>query len=336
VAGTVSAKTIRAALGAAKAMGLDAATLAETLGVGEALTDVDARFPHMAWIRLWEDIIGRTGSPSIGIDAAERLPWGHWDVIDYLIGTSEDLGAALRRIERYFALISTGVTHTLEERGDTIHLVRRYAPDCHTRLLAPAEFAFAAILGHTRTAVGVRWCPREVHFAAPAPATDAAHRRLFGCAVRFEATTSMMVIERSVLALPMARPDPELGRILERHAEQLIAQVGAESDLVSRVRRIIVNGLPDADVSLGRTARQLGMSVRTLQRRLQDTDQTFDDVYDRTRKQLARSYLADPALSIQEVAHLLAFGDLRGFYRAFRRWEDCTPAEFRRQARAAS
>jgi AraC-like DNA-binding protein len=331
---TVNAKTVRAALGAASALGLDAGALAEAWGVTAALTDVDARFPHETWIRIWQDMVRRTGRDAIGIDAAERLPWGHWDVIDYLIATSEDLGAALRRFERYFTIISTGVTHTLEEHGDTVHVVRRYAPDCQTRLLAPAEFAFAATVAHTRIPLGVRWCPREVRFAAPAPSSDAEHRRFFGCPIRFDATTSAIVIDAATLALRMPGPDPELSRILERHAALLIGQLGAESDLVGRVRRIIVNGLPDADVSISHAARQLAMSVRTLQRRLQDSGQTFDDVYDGTRKELARRYLRDPALSIQETAHLLAFGDLRGFYRAFRRWEGCTPAEYRRRARA--
>ncbi|HEX4339450.1 MAG TPA: AraC family transcriptional regulator ligand-binding domain-containing protein [Polyangiaceae bacterium] len=142
--GTVNAKTVRATLGAAKALGLDAAALAKTRGLTEALTDVDARFPHSAWIALWQDIIGRTGSESIGIDAAERLPWGHFDVIDYVIGTADDLGTALQRMERYFGIITTGVAHLLEDHGDTVHVVRRYAPDCYTRLLAPAEFSFAS------------------------------------------------------------------------------------------------------------------------------------------------------------------------------------------------
>ena len=330
--GTVNAKTVRAVLFVARALGLDAGALAEARGLAEALTDVDARFPHAAWLGLWQDIIDRTGSASIGIDAAERLPWGHWDVIDYLIGTSEDLGTALRRFERYFAIVSTGVSHRLEEHGDEVHLVRRYAPDCVTRLLAPAEFAFAATVAHTRLALGVRWCPREVLFAAPAPSSDAAHRRMFGCAVRFDAATSALVIDAATLALRMPQPDPELSRILERHAELLVGQLGTESDLVSQVRRIIVHRLPDAEVSVADTARQLALSVRTLQRRLQDCGQTFDEVYDDTRKELARRYLGDPRLSIQETAHLLAFGDLRGFYRAFRRWEGCTPAEYRRRA----
>ena len=92
-----------------------------------------------------------------------------------------------------------------------------------------------------------------------------------------------------------------------------------------------MNALPDADVSIAGTARQLGVSVRTLQRRLREKGLTFDDLYDAIRSDLARGILDDPALSIQETAHLLAFGDLRGFYRAFKRWEGRTPAEYRRR-----
>ena len=334
VAGTVSAKTVRAALGAAGALRLDPRALADAHGVADALTDVDARFPHAAWLGLWRDIERSTRSESIGLDAAERLPWGHWEVIDYLIGTSEDLGTALRRFERYFGLVSTGVAHVVEDRGDSVHLVRRYAPGCYTRMLAPAEFAFACIVLRTRQALGAHWCPRAVRFAAPAPASDAAHRRLFGCPVSFDAAESVIVIDRSTLALRMQSPDPSLRAILERHADILLERLGTEVHPVGRARSAILQGLRDGDVSIGRTARRLGTSVRTLQRALRDSGHTFVDLVDESRHQLARRYLGDPTLSIQEIAHLLAFGDLRGFYRAFQRWEGTTPAEFRKRARS--
>ena len=77
MAGTVNAKTVRAVLGAARAMGLDARALADAWGLADALTDVDARFPHAAWLELWQDVARRTGREAIGIEAAERLPWGH-------------------------------------------------------------------------------------------------------------------------------------------------------------------------------------------------------------------------------------------------------------------
>lgn len=69
--GTINAKSLRAALAAATALGLDARALASAWEVAEAVTNADARFPHAAWIGLWQDIIRRTGSESIGIDAAE-------------------------------------------------------------------------------------------------------------------------------------------------------------------------------------------------------------------------------------------------------------------------
>ena len=331
--GTVNAKTVRATLGAAKALGLDAGALADAWNLADAVKDVDARFPHAAWLGLWQDIVRRTGRESVGIEAAERLPWGHFDVIDYLFATAENLGTALRRFERYFGLVSTGVMHRLEEHDGLIHLVRHYAPDCYTRLLAPAEFAFANIVLRARVVLALHFCPLAVNFAAPAPSSDDAERRVFGCPVRFEAEHSAIVLDPSMLGLPMKLPDPELSLILERHAAHLVGQLGTESDIVACVRRVVVKGLSDGDVSIAHTARALGMSVRTLQRRLQEEGLSCDDVYDVTRKELADRYLGDPGLSIQETAHLLAFGDLRGFYRAFRRWEGCTPAEYRRRIR---
>lgn len=334
MAGTVSAKTVRAVLGAAAALRLDPRALAEAHGVAEALTDVDARFSHASWLGLWRDMVRATGKESIGLDAAERLPWGHFEVIDYVIGTSDDFGTALRRFERYFALVSTGVEHVLEDHGDSVHLVRRYAPGCYTRMLAPAEFAFASVVLRTRVALGVHWCPRAVRFAAPAPPSDAAHRRVFGCPVGFDAAESVIVIDRSTLALRMQRPDPSLRAILERHADMLLERLGTEVHPVGRTRSVILQGLRDGDVSIARTARRLGTSVRTLQRALRDSGYTFNDLVDESRRELARRYLGDPTLSIQEIAHLLAFGDLRGFYRAFRRWEGSTPLEFRKRRAA--
>jgi AraC-like DNA-binding protein len=329
--GTVSAKTVRAALGVASAAGIDARALAEKRGVAQALTDVDARFPHAAWIELWQDLARETKDDAVGLHAAERIPFGHWDVIDYLLETSTTLEIGLRRFERYFAIISTGATHTLERHGDEVHLVRRYGDVAPLRLLAPAEFAFAATISHLRIVLGFRFSPREVRFAAPPPASDAEHRRFFGCPVSFGAKESVIVFEAAALTLPMHKPDATLGSILERHADALVQQLDApDQDFPRRVRRVIVQCLPDGEVSLDAAARRLGTSARTLQRRLKDEGVSFDALLDGTRRDLARRYLGDPALSIQETAHLLAFGDLRGFYRAFKRWEGCTPAEFRR------
>lgn len=322
---------------AAGGLGLDPIQLAESWGLGKALTDVDARFPYAAWLSLWSEIVDRTGSESAGIAAAKQLPWGHWDVIDYLIGTGETLGTALARLERYFPLISTSVTYKLERSGDELQVVRAYAPGCYTPLLAPEEFSFANTVIRLRIALGVPdWSPLAVCFVAAPPQDDAVQRELFGCPVHFEAPVSKMILKAADLELRLKEPAPELSRILEKHAELLIGQLDPGADLVSRTQWAIVTGLRDNDASVARTARTLGMSARTLQRRLQECGLTFDAVLDQTRCSLARRYLDDPKLSIQETAHLLGFSDLRGFYRAFRRWEGCTPAQLRRRNAGAS
>jgi AraC-like DNA-binding protein len=328
---TISAKTARAVLGVARAAGLDPAELAQAHGLEAAMTDVDARLPWSGWLAAWEDVVRRGGRDGLAIAAAEALPFGHWDVIDYLLATSDNLGIALRRFERYFAIISTGVEHRMERDGGTVRITRHYAPDCQTRLLAPAEFAFAATVARMRILLGFRWSPRGIAFASPPPASDAEHRRFFGCPVHFEQPTSTIVIDAADLTLPMQKRDSGLGLVLERHAEHLVSGLDTDRDFVSHVRRVIVSGLPDADISIGRAAKQLGVSVRTLQRRLRESSLSFDGLCDQMRSELARRYLDDPALSIQETAHLLGFGEIRGFYRAFKRWQGTTPAEYRRR-----
>lgn len=330
---TVSAKAIRAVLGAARLLDLNAEELARARGLGAAMTDVDTRFPYQAWLQTWQDVAERAVGDAIGIRAAERLPWGHWDVVDYLVGTSDNLGTALRRFERYFPLISTGVSHHLVSRDGELHLERRYLPNCYTRVLAPTEFSFAAIVSHFRIALKLHWVPRRVTFAAPAPSDQGPYRKFFGCEVEFDTAVSAIVIDPADLQLPLSGADPELSRIMMRHADQIVGQLGSAPGFVDQVRQVIVNALPEGDVTVALVARKLGVSVRTLQRRLAESELSFDDVFDTLRKDLARRYLGDPKISIQETAHLLAFGDLRGFYRAFKRWEDCTPAEFRKRSR---
>lgn len=335
---TVSAGTARAALEIARRNGLDAEGLALRCGLRAGLAD-EARVDHAVWIGLWHAIVEATGDDRVGLRAAEALPFGHFDVLDYLLATSDDLGTALTRFSRHFGLVSTGVSHAIERREGSTWLVRRYAPGCETRLLAPAEFAFANVMVRTRRTSGVAWRPRAVWFASVEPRWPEDRRRFFDCPVHFGAPTSAIELDDSTLALPMRGADANLLGILERHAAQLVASLagedGHDESVIARTRRAIVEGMRGGDVSLEGVARRLGTSPRTLQRRLQEDGASFDAVLDEERHTLARRYLHDESLSIDQACDLLAFAQPRGFRRAFRRWEGCTPSEYRTRATVA-
>jgi AraC-like DNA-binding protein len=117
---------------------------------------------------------------------------------------------------------------------------------------------------------------------------------------------------------------------LERHADALQARVPDADSLAGRVRKCLIARLRDGEPEQPTIARALGLSERTLQRRLRAEHTTFAALLDQVRSELASMYLLDPQLAVFEVAYLLGFSEPSAFNRAFRRWTGKTPREFRR------
>jgi AraC-like DNA-binding protein len=99
--------------------------------------------------------------------------------------------------------------------------------------------------------------------------------------------------------------------------------------VVAQIREAIVVELATSGADLARVAKRVAMSMRTVQRRLEEHQTSYQDVVDEVRAAMARTLLRDRARSIIDVAFELGYADLKGFYRAFRRWTGTTPAEWR-------
>jgi AraC-like DNA-binding protein len=113
--------------------------------------------------------------------------------------------------------------------------------------------------------------------------------------------------------------------------EESLAKYPQEDTLIERLRTIIKEELNGGDASLERIAHQLGMSGRTLQRKLRDHRTSHQELLDEMRKDLAMRYLREPEMAICEVAYLLGFSESSALHRAFKRWTGMTPSEFRRR-----
>lgn len=333
---TVGVKAMRAVLGAATTGGLDAHALARSHDLDPAaLADPDARFPHAVWVALWDEVAARCGDPALPLHAAEKLAAGHWDVIDYVVGSSDTLGDAFRRFERHFPLISTGVRHHFRVGPRDARIVREPAAGA-VDSPAGAEFSFANIVLRFRRMTARPWNPTRVAFVHAPAAPLEAYARVFGGPALFRQPANEIVLPREALALPMKEAAPELCAVLDRHAVLLVARLPDETaSLRDRLEHALALALRGRTPSLASVAKQLGVTERTLQRRLGEEDLSFRAVVERVREQLARRYLADPALGFGEVAFLVGFSDASAFYKAFRRWTGATPGEYREQALGA-
>src|SRR5262249_21950149 len=133
---------------------------------------------------------------------------------------------------------------------------------------------------------------------------------------------------RALLTSPMRAADPNLIGILTHYADHVVAQDSGPT-MTSHVRRVLSAALRNRrSGQIDQIARELGLTPRSLQRRLKDEDSSFQIVRDEVRRDLAISYL-ERQLPVTEISFLLGFSDLSAFCRAFKRWTGVAPLESR-------
>ncbi|WP_062378450.1 AraC family transcriptional regulator [Demequina pelophila] len=258
----------------------------------------------------------------------ERLHADDLSALGLGLKTAETLRDSLRRLVRYIVLLSDTLEYALldlPDGGATLTLSR----PAHRRGARLAnECAFAAVMKALSEAAGSRVVPREVAFRHPRPASITEAHSYFGCPVAFGAERNALVFGASTLATRGRLADQGLSSFLLAHLEELRAGEG-ERSLVESVHATVTDLLPDGPPSKAVIARRLGLSERTLHRRLAEEGETYQAITARARREGAEALLADARHSLAEVAFLTGFSDQSAFHRAFKGWTGRTPAEFR-------
>ncbi|MDP4098771.1 AraC family transcriptional regulator [Paenibacillus sp. P96] len=151
----------------------------------------------------------------------------------------------------------------------------------------------------------------------------------FGCSVRVGSERSRLILRRSDLDRPFISYNEELLEILTPVLDRSLEQKFSSSSITETVKWILKQNLASGRPDMRVIASELGMSERTLQRRLTDEGTSFKQLLTDTRRESALEYLADPKLDLKEVAFLLGYEDQNSFFRAFRQWEGDTPSHWR-------
>lgn len=283
----------------------------------DPLISPEARTPSTAFARAMEEEAERRGDPMFGLHLATSMPASIAGVIHRLLQTSVDAHEALVRASRYFRLITTRSVLVLEEDEDRVVLTHRLnAGQVAGRQVS--EFILAFIVARSHELVSPELAPSLARFAHPAPDEPGELERFFGCTVEFSQPNDELHFDARWLASPLQALDDLVGAPAERPV-----------DFVDAVRHAIEALLPSRDLGLDALARQLGISGRTLQRRLQTRNILFADLADEVRRDLAMRRLRDTDRTIADVAHELGFSGPEAFHRAFRRWTGTTPSRYR-------
>ena len=319
----------RALLEACERLGLDPAGLAAEAGLRlEQLRSPDARVRAEQADALWLAAYARSSDPALALHAVEQLPAGTYRVLHYLLANSGTLGDGLERACRWFDLVDgrVALSATVDSGVARLRMEIPVVPGGVPR--PPAEYTLAALLAGAR-ALLPDLAPLRVRFSFAEPADAAEHRRVFGCPVEYAAEHTELLFTRTDWNRRVPGADDALLVLLEQHAASIRAGLPDREDLLARLQDEVAAELPGGAPSLADVARRLGMSARTLQRRLAAEDTTFAAQLDVLRQRLARVHLADDDVALCEVAWLLGFSEQSAFTRAFKRWTGVSPSAWR-------
>lgn len=319
----------------AQRLGLPAAELLQRCGMSP---DISLQPMHHTPVEDFErfmlELILESGNDMLGIRIGEQVMPSLYGVLPTIATMAGSCREAVNAALKYQALVggNAGAIQLLNEPGDQVvfqglmvypnPVIRRHLAESMAVLL----FKLATFISGRQDLRA-----REIHFEH-APASDASKtylETLLGCPIRYEAPGIRIVAERALLDIPLNAYSGDAMRVAETLAQQQLSQQQASQDVLHQiklqVRTLMAGSSPRREI----VADRLGMSVRTLDRRLADAGLSWQQLLDGLRAQLAQEFLSEGQLTVQDIANRLGFADARSFQRRFRHWTGKSPSEYR-------
>lgn len=315
--------------------GIDFDALAREVGLDPHVArDPTARCPAENMNQLWQKAVERTGDPCIGLDVARHVRPAMFNALGIGVLHSRTVLDALRRIARYFAVISTNGALELSEGPSITKLAAKPNESGMTGTPYARDALSTAVMELLRLLAGRDLNPVLVTLNHGDHAQRQRYEEAYGCPVEFNAPEAAMQFDTAIVTDTVTTGDPEIAAQADRLAERYLDRL--TPDLASaKVRSLLLELLPAGQVSQERVAHSLHQSASTLQRRLRQEGTSYQVVLDETRRWMAEAYLKDGRYSLAEIAFLLGFADQSNFTRAFKRWTGQTPGSYSEASRSA-
>lgn len=328
---------VQTAIDSAAEFGVTPQRLAQHLGLpDDALSPVPEAVPVETYIALLNGAAELSGDDYFGLHVGERMKLATYAIYGIVLLACRNFGEATQQVMRYEVLAhDLGRSQLRLEQGSASYVWQsQWIDRWPCRHLA--ESVCAGILAFVEW-VAQRPVPIiEIGFTHGAPASLAEYQRIFNAPVRFNQPENYARFDPQILDWPLPNADVALFPVLQAHAEQLLqARLRAETEksVIALVREAITQMLAQDRARLPEVAERLGLTPRTLQRKLKDADTSFQLVLDSTRQELAERYLRQPELSITDIAYMLGFQEQSSFNHAFKDWTGVNPGAYRQSGK---
>jgi AraC-like DNA-binding protein len=295
----------------------------------EEVADPTVRLEVRTQIKFLEFAAEELRDDFLGFHLARSFDLREIGLAYYVMASSEQLADALRNAEHYSRINTDGVRLRFKLDG-TADIAIDYVNVDRGSDRHQIEFWLVTLMRICRQLTDSRIAARRLKVRHSRAGSPVAFKSFFGTDVEFDADTDEIVFPALIASLPIVGRDTYLNKLLRRYAEEALAsRPEVRASIHSRVERIIPQLLPHGRAEVSEVARQLGMSSRTLSRKLLDEGVTYAEILDKLWSALAKRYLSDRELPVTEIAWLLGYRDVSSFTHAFKRRTGMTPREFR-------
>lgn len=324
---------VNTVLVAAQRLGVARDALLAAAGI--AATELqDERWPIDHITRLWRAAAQLTGDPGFGLKAGALVGPASFNVVSYLLQSAPTLRASIAVVQKYQRLISDGGRLQMIAGAQSSWLV--YHPRQGTLPFSPQqiEAVLAAMVTFIQWVSGSVQQPLKVQFSQSPVGPPGGYHAVFQCPVEFDQGFSGMLLSNALLDAPLPQADVQLAQVHQQYAATRLAALSPPETLVQDLRRWIDSQLHGQVPGRDRAAQALGLSPRTLARRMQAQQLDFSSLVDQARRDAALHAVANTQRALSEIGQSLGFAEPSTFWRAFKRWTGQTPAQWRLQSAA--
>jgi AraC-like DNA-binding protein len=325
----------RLAIARLKSAGVPVAPLLGRAGLTpELVADAEGRLSVRSQIRLLDEAAKALKDDWLGFTLARDFDPREIGLLYYVMASSATLGDALKRVARYSNVTNEALVFKYREANNlTVSLSYSGVPRHSDR--HQVEFCLFAVLRICRALTGRNLVPQHFSIAHHRSGHPAEIARFVATKVDFGTDVDEFALTIEASELPLIHADNYLNDLLLKNCEAAQAQRRSDSSqLRTRVENAISSLLPHGRVHVAAVARSLGMSERTLARKLSDDGLNFTEIFQQLRHDLASRYLKDRNLHVSKIAWLLGFQEVSAFTHTFKRWTGKTPSQMRSTAGA--
>ena len=263
---------------------------------------------------------------NLGFRYGQHIHTDRWGVLGQIIFTSPTLEVALANQRRYQSIAGSLGTPSFTIENNTVTLKWLPAIENSEQL---AEELITSWIEFARRLTRSTTSPFHVYFSHLCLTTPLEYQQYFDCPVTFNHDFTGLVISSKLLKSASSGANVELNKTLTKYADSLLSEHSIQNP-IEVTTDFIATQLPYKKPSLQSLSLYLNVSERTLQRRLNELNTSFSELVDQVKKDIAINYLTHSQRSLNDIAELLGFSELSAFNRAFKRWQQTSPARYRK------